>query len=142
MPPYIQVLVVMYLTACMQGREREVVIFTCVRCNKEQKIGFVSDFRRMNVAITRARSAVLVSASSPSFKLYSLIFCFASSAEGSCISTILCMILNLLMAYMRLWCQLRHSCWADPEAEHSSWAGAPAAPHVDPPLVAGCKFNN
>ncbi|KAG2634775.1 hypothetical protein PVAP13_2NG309409 [Panicum virgatum] len=43
-----------------QGREREVVIFTCVRCNKEQKIGFVSDFQRMNVAITRARSAVLV----------------------------------------------------------------------------------
>jgi superfamily I DNA and/or RNA helicase len=46
----------------MQGREKEVVIFSCVRCNKEQKIGFVNDYRRMNVAITRARSAVLVSA--------------------------------------------------------------------------------
>nr|BAJ93869.1 predicted protein [Hordeum vulgare subsp. vulgare] len=51
-----------------QGREKELVIFSCVRCNKEQSIGFVSDFRRMNVAITRARSAVLVIGSSSTFK--------------------------------------------------------------------------
>ncbi|EAY94135.1 hypothetical protein OsI_15908 [Oryza sativa Indica Group] len=51
-----------------QGREKEVVIFSCVRCNKEQKIGFVSDFRRMNVAITRARSAVLVVGSASTLK--------------------------------------------------------------------------
>jgi senataxin len=55
------VLIILNLVAHMQGREKEVVIFSCVRCNKEQKIGFVDDFRRMNVAITRARSAVLVS---------------------------------------------------------------------------------
>ncbi|MQL89807.1 hypothetical protein Taro_022394, partial [Colocasia esculenta] len=43
-----------------QGREKDVVIFSCVRSNERKGIGFVSDFRRMNVGITRARSSVLV----------------------------------------------------------------------------------
>ncbi|XP_039140308.1 probable helicase MAGATAMA 3 [Dioscorea cayenensis subsp. rotundata] len=43
-----------------QGREKDVAIFSCVRANKGKGIGFVSDFRRMNVGITRARSSVLV----------------------------------------------------------------------------------
>ncbi|KAG5550075.1 hypothetical protein RHGRI_015137 [Rhododendron griersonianum] len=44
-----------------QGREKDVAIFSCVRASKEKSIGFVADFRRMNVGITRARSSVLVS---------------------------------------------------------------------------------
>ncbi|GAV91435.1 AAA_11 domain-containing protein/AAA_12 domain-containing protein [Cephalotus follicularis] len=43
-----------------QGREKDVVIFSCVRASKGKSIGFLSDFRRMNVGITRARSSVLV----------------------------------------------------------------------------------
>lgn len=43
-----------------QGREKDVAIFSCVRANKDRGIGFVSDFRRMNVGITRAKSSVLV----------------------------------------------------------------------------------
>lgn len=43
-----------------QGREKDVAIFSCVRANKERGIGFVADFRRMNVGITRARASVLV----------------------------------------------------------------------------------
>ncbi|XP_020583755.1 probable helicase MAGATAMA 3 [Phalaenopsis equestris] len=46
-----------------QGREKDVAIFSCVRSNGKNgknHIGFVSDFRRMNVGITRARSSILV----------------------------------------------------------------------------------
>lgn len=43
-----------------QGREKDVAIFSCVRASKENGIGFVADFRRMNVGITRARASVLV----------------------------------------------------------------------------------
>ncbi|PON31162.1 P-loop containing nucleoside triphosphate hydrolase, partial [Parasponia andersonii] len=43
-----------------QGREKDVAIFSCVRANEKKGIGFVADFRRMNVGITRAKSSVLV----------------------------------------------------------------------------------
>ncbi|CAI8599413.1 unnamed protein product [Vicia faba] len=43
-----------------QGREKDVAIFSCVRASKERGIGFLDDIRRMNVGITRAKSAVLV----------------------------------------------------------------------------------
>lgn len=43
-----------------QGREKDVAIFSCVRASEGRSIGFVADFRRMNVGITRARSSVLV----------------------------------------------------------------------------------
>ncbi|MED6209266.1 hypothetical protein PIB30_053081 [Stylosanthes scabra] len=43
-----------------QGREKDVAIFSCVRASEDKGIGFVEDIRRMNVGITRAKSAVLV----------------------------------------------------------------------------------
>ncbi|GMQ01758.1 hypothetical protein CsSME_00048288 [Camellia sinensis var. sinensis] len=51
-----------------QGREKDVAIFSCVRSSKDRSIGFVSDFRRMNVGITRARSSVLVVGSASTLK--------------------------------------------------------------------------
>jgi len=43
-----------------QGQEKEVVIISLVRSNDESKIGFLSDYRRMNVAMTRAKEQLFV----------------------------------------------------------------------------------
>jgi hypothetical protein len=51
-----------------QGREKDVAIFTCVRSNPKKGIGFVADFRRMNVGITRARASMLVVGSAAALK--------------------------------------------------------------------------
>ncbi len=43
-----------------QGQERDVVYISLVRSNTKKEIGFLSDYRRMNVAMTRARMALVV----------------------------------------------------------------------------------
>ena len=43
-----------------QGREKEAVVMSLVRSNSSGEIGFLSDVRRMNVAMTRARRKLLV----------------------------------------------------------------------------------
>lgn len=43
-----------------QGRERDVVYLTLVRSNSRAEIGFLADYRRMNVALTRARKYLVV----------------------------------------------------------------------------------
>jgi superfamily I DNA and/or RNA helicase len=43
-----------------QGREKEAVVVSLVRSNREGEIGFLNDVRRMNVALTRARRKLIV----------------------------------------------------------------------------------
>ena len=43
-----------------QGREKEAIVISMVRSNSEGEVGFLSERRRMNVAITRARRLVVV----------------------------------------------------------------------------------
>ncbi len=43
-----------------QGQERDIVYISMTRSNREGEIGFLSDLRRMNVAMTRARKKLVV----------------------------------------------------------------------------------
>ena len=43
-----------------QGQERDVVFISLVRANDNGQIGFLSDLRRMNVAMTRARMKLVI----------------------------------------------------------------------------------
>lgn len=43
-----------------QGQERDVIFISLVRSNSENEIGFLKDYRRMNVAMTRAKYKLII----------------------------------------------------------------------------------
>jgi superfamily I DNA and/or RNA helicase len=43
-----------------QGQERDVIYISLVRSNEKGTIGFLTDYRRMNVAMTRAKKKLVI----------------------------------------------------------------------------------
>ena len=66
-----------------QGQEREIVYISMVRSNDKSEIGFLRDYRRMNVAMTRAKMKLVIvgdSATLGNDKFYNDFLQFAESA--------------------------------------------------------------
>ncbi|MCE7066348.1 AAA domain-containing protein [Dyadobacter sp. CY326] len=65
-----------------QGQERDIVYISMTRSNPEGEIGFLSDIRRMNVAMTRARKKLVVIGDSATLSSLPFYSDFISYAEG------------------------------------------------------------
>ncbi len=68
-----------------QGQERDVVYISLVRSNSKSEIGFLNDYRRMNVAMTRARKLLVIvgdSATIGNDKFYKALLDYCESHQG------------------------------------------------------------
>jgi superfamily I DNA and/or RNA helicase len=68
-----------------QGQERDVVYISMVRSNSTGDIGFLSDIRRMNVAITRAKKKLVIigdSSTLGNFPFYADLIRYAEEVNG------------------------------------------------------------
>jgi superfamily I DNA and/or RNA helicase len=68
-----------------QGQERDVVYISLVRSNEKGEIGFLRDYRRMNVAMTRARKKLVIVGDSSTLgndRFFSEFLEYAESVSG------------------------------------------------------------
>lgn len=68
-----------------QGQERDIIYISLTRSNDKGEIGFLKEYRRMNVALTRAKSKLVVIGDSATLgqdEFYNAIIDYSQSIEG------------------------------------------------------------
>jgi hypothetical protein len=70
-----------------QGREKELIVFSGTRANSAGNVGFVGDWRRVNVSLTRARAGLIVVGHAPTLKQDAV--CWRSWVEWAAVAGLL-----------------------------------------------------
>ena len=68
-----------------QGQENEIIILSLVRSNSDAVIGFLKDYRRMNVALTRAKEQLFVIGDSSTIgqdEFYAAFLAYVEKVDG------------------------------------------------------------
>ena len=52
--------IVIHTLDAFQGGEKDIIIYDLVRSNSQKELGFTSDYRRLNVALSRARQLLII----------------------------------------------------------------------------------
>ena len=87
-----------------QGRENDIIVLSFVRSNSTGKVGFLSDARRLNVAITRARKQVFIIGNSDTLSVKPILkslFLYASKCGRVITPDAICKPEELLYAWKR-----------------------------------------
>ncbi|MNU91461.1 hypothetical protein D3C71_813480 [compost metagenome] len=79
--PYAAIIKVQTIDS-FQGQEKDIIYISLTRSNNEQQIGFLSDVRRMNVAMTRAKKKLVVIGDSATIGIHSFYQKFIDYAEN------------------------------------------------------------
>ena len=66
-----------------QGQERDIMVIGLTRSNEAGTVGFLSEYRRMNVAMTRARMHLLVVGDSATLGNDDFYAAFTAHCEGA-----------------------------------------------------------
>lgn len=79
--PYAAIIKVQTIDS-FQGQEKDIIYISLARSNNEQQIGFLSDVRRMNVAMTRAKKKLVVIGDSATIGSHSFYQGFIAYSEN------------------------------------------------------------
>lgn len=108
-----------------QGQEKEIIIMSCVRASESGSVGFLSDVRRMNVALTRARTTLWILGNKSSLRRDKVWSKLISDAESRNCMT------SAEPGFLKRITDSSHNSYTEPEAPERSLNTKPRGSQAD-----------